>query len=157
MIGAKVDSLIKPLLISTTFSNNLTMNIIPPDLKSSISSWAAICLLIFSLLLLTSCSAVRTSYNITKGTLKTTYRLGKYAGIGTIGAGKLAYTIGGFTFDVVMAPIDWPLTHPDITSIDGVPPKEAIEEGRVKRSPYTIRGRRYYPMTVDEEIGRAHV
>jgi rare lipoprotein A len=41
-----------------------------------------------------------------------------------------------------------------------LPPKEAIRKGRVKNAPYTVKGRRYYPMTVAEaqnykEVGMA--
>lgn len=41
----------------------------------------------------------------------------------------------------------WALTH-DIDNIDGLSPKEAIRLGRVKNSPYTVKGQTYYPMTV---------
>jgi rare lipoprotein A len=46
------------------------------------------------------------------------------------------------------APLDWPLTS-DIDTIDGLSPKEAIKQGRVKRAPYTVKGKRYIPMTID--------
>ncbi|NIQ01126.1 MAG: septal ring lytic transglycosylase RlpA family protein [Nitrospinaceae bacterium] len=36
----------------------------------------------------------------------------------------------------------------DIETIDGLPVKEAIRLGRVKNSPYTVKGRKYYPMSV---------
>jgi rare lipoprotein A len=36
----------------------------------------------------------------------------------------------------------------DIETIDGLPVKEAIRQGRVKNSPYTVKGKKYYPMTV---------
>ncbi|WP_454063788.1 septal ring lytic transglycosylase RlpA family protein [Candidatus Nitrospira salsa] len=36
----------------------------------------------------------------------------------------------------------------DIETIDGLPVKEAIRQGRVKATPYTVKGRRYAPMTV---------
>lgn len=111
---------------------------------------ATIALLIVLINCLVACSVARTGYNLSKHTLKTTYAIGKYAVKGTAGAGKLAYSIGGFTFNVVMAPLSWPLTHPDISSIDGMPPKQAIEQGKVKLSPYTIRGRTYYPMSVEQ-------
>jgi rare lipoprotein A len=63
-------------------------------------------------------------------------------------AGSTVYTVGEFTFDVVTAPLSWPLTHDDIDTIDGLSPKEAIAQGRVKASPYTVRGKRYVPMTM---------
>jgi rare lipoprotein A len=49
---------------------------------------------------------------------------------------------------MVTAPLSWPLTHDDIETIDGLPPKEAIAQGRVKASPYVVGGRRYVPMSV---------
>jgi len=94
-----------------------------------------------------SCSVVSTTYDITKGTVKTTYNTAKLATKATIGTGKLVYKIGKFTFEVVMAPLDWPMTR-DIESIDGLSPKEAVRQGRVKNSPYVVRGRKYYPMSV---------
>ncbi len=65
-------------------------------------------------------------------------------GIGVAGV----YNVGGFTFRVAKAPIRWPLMNPDIQEIGGLPPKEAIRKGRVKNAPYTVKGRRYYPMSV---------
>jgi rare lipoprotein A len=74
-------------------------------------------------------------------------------------AGKLVYKIGSFTYEVAMAPMDWPMTR-DIETIDGLSPKEAIRQGKVKNSPYVVRGTKYYPMSVKEaesyeEIGVA--
>jgi len=51
---------------------------------------------------------------------------------------------------VAKAPLEWPLLSRDIESIDGLPPKEAIRLGRVKNSPYTVKGKTYYPMSVEE-------
>lgn len=84
---------------------------------------------------------VKATYRLTKGTVVLAYKATKFAG-GTV------YTVGGFTFDVISAPFSWPLTHDDIDTIDGLSPKEAIAQGRVKASPYTVRGKRYVPMTV---------
>ena len=44
--------------------------------------------------------------------------------------------------------MDWPLTNDKIETVDGLPVKEAIRQGRVKNSPYTVKGKRYYPMSV---------
>jgi rare lipoprotein A len=103
-----------------------------------------------SYLLLAACSMVTVPYRITKGAVKGgvwivrgTYEL-------TAGTTKLLYKIGEFTFEVVRAPADWQLTHKDIETIDGLPPKEAIRLGRVKNSPYTVNGKTYYPMSVEE-------
>jgi len=92
-------------------------------------------------LFLFSCSIVKATYKITKGTIKTTYKVTKFAG-------KTMYTVGGFTIKVVMAPLTWPFTRDGLESIDGLPPREAIRQGRVKASPYVVNGRRYVPMTV---------
>jgi rare lipoprotein A len=86
-----------------------------------------------------SCSTASKAYRYTKTTVKL-----------AIGVGKVVYKVGGFTFSVVTAPLDWPLTHGDIETIDGLPPKEAIKEGRVKDSPYVVNGKRYVPMSVEQ-------
>ena len=97
-----------------------------------------------------SCSVISTPYKVTKGTITTTYKVGKGVAKGVVGTGKLVYKLGGFTFKVVMAPLSWPLTHEGIESIDGLPPKQAIRQGRVKKSPYVVNGKRYVPMSVKE-------
>ncbi|MGB5423165.1 MAG: hypothetical protein WBN03_13475, partial [Desulfobacterales bacterium] len=77
---------------------------------------------------LLSCTILKTTYTVTKGTLKLGYHVTKFAG-------KTVYTIGKYTFVVVKAPFTWPLTQTGLESIDGLSPKEAIEQGRVKTSP----------------------
>jgi rare lipoprotein A len=93
-------------------------------------------------MLVSGCGIIRTTYWLTKGTVVLAYKVTKFAGI-------TVYTVGGFTFDVVTAPFSWPLTHDDIETIDGLSPKEAIAQGRVKASPYVVRGRRYVPMSIE--------
>ena len=90
---------------------------------------------------LTACGVVRTTYRLTKGTVVAAYKVTKFAG-------STVYTVGGFTFDVVTAPLSWPLVRDDIETIDGLTPKEAIAQGRVKDSPYVVRGKRYVPMSM---------
>lgn len=102
-------------------------------------------------ILLTSCGFFSTSYEIAKGTVKATYKTAKVATDLTLGTCKVAYKIGKYTFEVVMAPLEWPMTH-DIESIGGMSPKEAIEKGRVKNSPYVVKGKRYVPMSVEEAL-----
>ncbi len=94
-------------------------------------------------LFLAACGVVKTTYRLTKGTVVAVYKVTKFAG-------KTVYTVGEFTFDVVTAPLSWPLTHDGIETIDGLSPKEAIAQGRVKASPYVVFGKRYQPMTVKE-------
>ena len=94
-------------------------------------------------LYLLSCSIVKTTYKVTKGTVKTAYKVTKFAG-------ETVYTIGKYTFKVVKAPLAWPLIRGDLESIDDLPPKDAIQQGRVKMAPYVVRGRRYVPMSVAE-------
>lgn len=65
----------------------------------------------------------------------------------TAGTTKLLYKVGKFTFKVAKAPLDWPLVNRDIETIDGLPPKEAIREGRVTNAPYRVKGRTYHPMS----------
>jgi rare lipoprotein A len=100
-------------------------------------------------LFLTGCGIVSTTYDVAKGTVKTTYNTAKFATKATAGTGKFVYAIGKFTFSVVMAPLDWPMTR-DIDSIGGLSPKEAVRQGKVKNSPYVVRGKRYYPMSVNQ-------
>lgn len=116
-------------------------------------------------LFLLSCGAIKSTYNVTKGTVNTTYKITK----GTVkttykltkgtvkttykvskGAGKAVYHIGKYTFVVIKAPFSWPLMRDEIESIDDLPPKDAIRRGRVKKSPYVVRGKRYVPMSVKE-------
>ena len=92
---------------------------------------------------LSACSIVKGTYRLTKGTVKLAYNVTKFAG-------KTVYTIGGFTFDVITAPLTWPLTREEIESIDDLPPKEAIRQDRVKTSPYVVKGKRYVPMSVEQ-------
>lgn len=96
-----------------------------------------------SVAFVTACGVVRTSYRLTKGTVVMAYQVTKFAG-------STVYTVGGFTFKVVTAPLTWPLTRNEIETIDGLSPKEAIAQGRVKNAPYVVRGRRYVPMTVKQ-------
>ncbi|NIO11215.1 MAG: septal ring lytic transglycosylase RlpA family protein [Deltaproteobacteria bacterium] len=99
----------------------------------------------FCLLALTvsACSVVTAPYRYTKKTVKGGIWLGK----ATYNTGKVIYHVGKYTYIVVKAPFDWPLTN-DIKTIDGLSPKEAIRQGRVKNAPYTVKGRKYYPMSV---------
>ena len=99
------------------------------------------------------CSLVSTPFRVAKGAVtgtvwvvKTTYEV-------TAGTTKVVYRIGEFTYEVVKAPIEWALTHEEIESIDGLPAKEAIGQGRVKTAPYVVKGRRYVPMSVEEAQG----
>jgi rare lipoprotein A len=94
------------------------------------------------------CSLILVPYEITKGAItgtiwavRGTYEL-------TAGTAKILYTIGEYTFEVVRAPLDWKLTNSDLETIDGLSPKEAIRQGRVKNAPYTVNGKTYYPMSV---------
>ncbi|MGA6925921.1 MAG: septal ring lytic transglycosylase RlpA family protein [Desulfosarcina sp.] len=97
-------------------------------------------LLASAMLFMSACGVVKSAYRLTKGTVVMAYHVTRFASV-------TLYTVGGFTFKVVTAPLSWPLTHDDIETIDGLSPKEAIAQGRVKASPYTVRGKRYVPMT----------
>ena len=102
-------------------------------------------------LLPAGCGFLSTTYKVVKGTAVVTYKTAKIATDLTVGTAKVAYKIGKYTFEVAMAPLDWPMTH-DIESIDGMSPKEAIAKGRVKNAPYVVRGKRYVPMSVEEAL-----
>ncbi len=90
---------------------------------------------------LTGCSVVKGTYDVVSGTVKGVYYV-------TTGTASAAYQVGKFTFNVVKAPIEWSLMNEDIETIDDLPVKEAIRQGRVKNSPYRVKGKKYYPMTV---------
>lgn len=103
--------------------------------------WKVVAVLVFGGLVLSGCSVVKGTYNVVSTTVKGVYDV-------TTGTAKLVYNVGKFTFNVVKAPIGWALMNEDIETIDGLPVKEAIRLGRVKNSPYTVKGKKYYPMTV---------
>ena len=99
---------------------------------------------------LAGCAVITAPYKITKGTVKggiavvkTTYKI-------TAGTTKVIYKIGEFTYEIVKAPISWPLTNTSIETIGGLPVKEAIRLGKIKNSPYTVKGKKYYPMSVEK-------
>ncbi len=109
---------------------------------------------------LTGCGIPSKAYRVTTGTIKTTYRATEGATRLTAETGRMVYDIGGYTFKVIRAPMSFTLTRGEIETIDGLSPKEAIRQGRVKNSPYTVMGKSYYPMTVEEaaryrEVGMA--
>ena len=54
-------------------------------------------------LFLSHCGVIKTTYRLTKGTVVMAYKVTKFAG-------STVYTVGGFTFDVVAAPLSWPST-----------------------------------------------
>jgi rare lipoprotein A len=107
-------------------------------------------LFLCGLFCLISCSTILLPYKIVKGTVKATYKVTKTVTKGTLGTVEVVYKIGDFTFKVVTAPLTWPFTHDGLESIDGLPPKEAIQKGRVKNSPYVVNGKRYVPMSLKD-------
>ncbi len=100
-------------------------------------------IMLMACLSLLNCSVVKGTYKVTKGTVKLAYKATKFAG-------KTVYKVGKFSFTVVMAPLNWALTRDEIETIDGLSPKEAIRQGRVKRAPYVVKGKRYVPMSVEQ-------
>jgi rare lipoprotein A len=99
---------------------------------------------------LPDCSIVKLPYRVVSGTVMGSYYAVKGAYELTAGTTKLVYKIGEFTFKVARAPIDWALVNGDIETIDDLPPKEAIRKGRVRTAPYTVKGKKYYPMSVEQ-------
>ena len=96
-----------------------------------------------------ACGAVSTTYHVTKSTVKAAYKTTKFvvkAGTGTL---RLTYKLGKMTFHVISAPLNWPMTT-SIDSVAGLSPKEAIRQGKVKNSPYVVRGHHYRPMSVSQ-------
>lgn len=114
------------------------------NMKTSVAFFVVV------VLVAAGCSSVPSPYKITK----TVVRSGVGAVTGsyelTRGTVSLVYKVGGYTFKVVRAPLSWPLMNDDIETIDGLPVKEAIRQGRVKNAPYTVKGKKYYPMSVAE-------
>ncbi len=101
------------------------------------------------LLIIAGCALISAPFKVAKGAVaggvwvvRTTYEV-------TAGTTKVIYRIGEFTYEVVKAPFDWAMTHEEIESIDGLPAKEAIRQGRVKASPYVVRGKTYVPMSLE--------
>lgn len=115
-----------------------------------IASRRIVILFIFPWLILGGCWVVKAPYTIVSGTVKGTYYAVKGTYELTAGTTKIVYRVGEFTFKVVRAPLDWALVNEDIETIDGLPPKEAISRGRVKTAPYTVKGKTYYPMSVQQ-------
>jgi rare lipoprotein A len=107
-------------------------------------------LMVLASVLLSACGMVNTTWRTARGAGKATYTVGKLVTRASLEAGKVVYRVGGYTFKVVTAPLTWPLTHEEVETIDGLAPREAIRQGRVKMSPYVVKGRRYVPMTLAE-------
>jgi len=98
-------------------------------------------------LAMAGCAVLSAPFKVAKGTVTGTVWVVRTTYVVTAGTTKVIYRIGEFTYEVVKAPIDWALTHEEIESIDGLPAKEAIRQGRVKASPYVVGGKTYVPMS----------
>ena len=96
------------------------------------------------------CSVITAPYDVAKDTVRGGVWVVKKTYTVTAGTAKVIYKIGGYTYEVVKAPVSWALTHEEIESIDGLPVKTAIEQGRVKTAPYVVAGKQYVPMSVEE-------
>ncbi len=108
------------------------------------------CLFVAGLcLIVAGCAVARLPYAVTKGVVTSSYYIVKGSYELTAGTVKVVYRIGGYTYRVARAPLNWHLTH-DIESIDDVSPQQAIREGRVKSAPYKVKGKTYHPMSTDE-------
>jgi rare lipoprotein A len=126
-------------------------NSVCKKLCSIIKQYQVHVLLVVSIcIFLTDCAIVKLPYRVLVGTVKGTYYVVKGTYELTAGTVKVVYKIGEFTFKVVKAPIDWALMNEDIETIDDLSPKEAIRKGRVRTAPYTVKGKKYYPMSVEQ-------
>ncbi len=96
------------------------------------------------------CSLIRGTYRAARGVVQGTVWVVKTTYVVTAGTVKTIYRIGEFTYEVVTAPLEWPLTHEEVESIDGLPVKEAIRQGRVKTAPYVVGGKTYTPMSFEQ-------
>ncbi len=124
---------------------------VPGRLRSIRSKrWVSLLLILSAPFFVGQCSTIWLPYRMVKGTVIGGYYVVKGAYELTAGTTKLVYRIGEFSFKVVKAPIDWALVNEDIETIDDLPPKEAIREDRVRNSPYTVKGKKYYPMSIEQ-------
>lgn len=98
----------------------------------------------------TACGVPSRLYRTTTGAVRTTCHVTKDVTKLTMSTGQVVYKIGHQSFRVLRAPISWSLTHDEIEDIGGLTPRDAIRRGRVKNTPYTVHGKRYYPMSVEE-------
>jgi len=96
------------------------------------------------------CAVITVPYHAAKSAVQGSVWVAKKTYVLVAGTTKVIYKIGGYTFEVVKAPIDWALTHDEIQSIDGLPVKEAIRQDRVKAAPYVVGGTRYVPMSPEK-------
>ena len=103
-----------------------------------------------AVVVLAACSVIKPTYYVIKGTVKGAIWVVKGTYLLTKGTTKVVYHVGKFTFEVIRAPFEYPLTHDDLETIDGLPAKEAIRQDRVKYAPYVVKGRQYVPMSVSE-------
>ena len=115
-------------------------------MKSGLRYHIFISLVFFLCISLTGCGVVTATYMVGKGT----YLVTKTAVKSAYGTSKIIYKVGKYTFKVVTAPVTWPLTHDELETMDGLPPKEAIRLGRVKMAPYVVNGKKYVPMSLNE-------
>lgn len=96
------------------------------------------------------CAVITVPYHAVKNAVEGGVWVVKKTYVVAAGTTKIIYKVGEFTFEVVKAPIDWALTHKEIQSIDGLPVREAIRQGRVKTAPYVVGGIRYVPMSLEK-------
>ena len=96
------------------------------------------------------CAVITAPYHAAKGVVEGGVWVAKKTYVVVAGTTKVIYKIGQYTYEVVKAPIDWALTHNEIQSIDGLPVREAIRQGRVKTAPYVVGGTRYVPMSPEK-------
>ncbi len=96
------------------------------------------------------CALITVPYHAAKDVVEGSVWVVKKSYVVVAGTTKTIYRIGQYTFEVVKAPIDWALTHEEIQSIDGLPVRDAIRQGRVKTAPYVVGGKRYVPMSLEQ-------
>lgn len=99
---------------------------------------------------LNGCALITVPYHAAKDVVDGGVWVVKKSYVVVAGTTRTIYKIGQYTYEVVMAPIDWALTHEEIQSIDGLPVRDAIRQGRVKTAPYAVGGRRYVPMSPEQ-------
>jgi rare lipoprotein A len=114
--------------------------------------WVLLVALVASPAFSHGCSIITAPYHVAKGVVQGSVWIVRTSCQVTSGTVKVVYRIGQYTYEVVKAPIEWSLTHEGIETMDGLPVKEAIRKGRVKTAPYVVAGKQYVPMPVDKAL-----
>jgi len=82
-------------------------------IKTKTRTFIALLILAAVCAALPRCSIIRGTYRVTRGTVRGATAVAKGTYRVAAGTTKVVYKIGEFTFEVVTAPLDWPLLNKD--------------------------------------------